>query len=246
MTYTTLFKRICSLLGLVLYSVNSSLAQQWCTPGTAWTYTFNWRDRQGNLRIEYSRDTLLSGKECQILSKQVFFKYEGMTWNQQLYTRRLPDEIIYTEANQVHVYAHQQFYKLYDFASQPGDTWTLPGNSLTHWCPELVRVVVDSVGSEIMDKRQIRWFRAHLQWVAQPQTGSFLYGFRGRIYEGIGPSKDYLFPNGITEECGQIFDVMLGGLLMRFMSPIHPIFYPTPCLLENTPLWDTPFSNVTQ
>jgi hypothetical protein len=108
----------------------------------------------------------------------------------------------------VYVYANNQFFTLYDFAAQRGDSWMLvasrsPGN----FCSEPVVARVDSAGQQQFAGRLRRWIRVQLQLMGWPDGRVRVAGMSGRIYEGIGPVEGYLVPRGhysaaIDYDCG--------------------------------------------
>ena len=80
--------------------------------------------------------------------------------------------------------------------AQPGSSWITPRVVPQGPCPsELVAVNVDSVGTQRMAGRTLRWFRAHLTTL----TGAAVLGqWPGCIYEQLGNVAQYRQPQSPT------------------------------------------------
>ena len=87
------------------------------------------------------------------------------------------------DADRVWQYWQGQFYKVYDFSAQPGDSW--PYLFAYGSCTETAQITVDSVGQRQLGGQLRRWFVAH--YTVGGQTMRW-----GRIYEGVGPVEWYM------------------------------------------------------
>ena len=182
------------LLALLLGLVPAAGAQSanpaiWCPAGATWTYAYGLFTVEGTLTVRYGRDTLVAGQPAQLLTQQLTDHDRNSPGAAG--TRALPSVVTRTVADRVEVLANGQFYTLYDFGAQPGGSWLTPRVTPAGPCPaEVVRVTVDSVGTQLVAGRSLRWFRASL---TTPAGAAVIGGWPGRIYEQVG-SLVYMQP----------------------------------------------------
>lgn len=169
-----------SCLSAVAVKAQSAGRGLWCPPGAQWQHMSIFMSLGmpapifTPLRTAYVGDTVISGQSCQKLlvtgpNSAVFYR---------IYTR--------ADADRVWRYTNGQFYKMYDFAAQPGSSWTYNTNlNSRSACP--ITLVVDSVGQRLLGGQMRRWFVAHYQ------QGTDVFRTK-RVYEGIGSLQDYLLP----------------------------------------------------
>ena len=183
------------LLSALAAHAQSGNPAVWCPPGATWTYGWGWFAESGIVTLRYDRDTVMAGQSAQILTRSLW-AHDGTQPNSPYYTVRMPKVVTRTVGSQVEVLGNAGvFYKLYDFAAQRGSSWITPRVGGTATCPsEVVQVVVDSVGTQLIAGQSRRWFRAHL---TSPTGAAVLGGWGGRIYEQLG-ALGYLQPQSPT------------------------------------------------
>ncbi len=203
--FTKLFFSLCFILILNL----GSKAQIWAPAGAKWYYTFSNFWISGYISIENTKDTLIydnaSGqfRNCQKLDK-IFYSYNHLNGN--LDTITIGSEYTWSNQDTVFIYRHNQFYVLYDFSAQPGDTWIIPEtyNFLDN-CDSVGVVNVVAAGDTILNSEVLRYI------VVEPEEQSHWVLF-GKIIEKIGPLW-YMLPE---QAC--ILDYMEGGPLRCYQD----------------------------
>lgn len=98
-------------------SINWCFAQDFAPIGSEWFYTerFAFSGDVDYMRFETTRDTVVDGKNCRIITKN------GQAWCNW----RPSEEIVYQDSNIVYFWdtTFNEFQILYDFNSEPGDSW---------------------------------------------------------------------------------------------------------------------------
>lgn len=178
-------KKIVLLFLLGWLSVAAATAQTsgrglWCPPGALWQYTVitgGWGSPLllVPMRTDYAGDTIIGGQSCQMLRAT----YTGYSMVGRLYTR--------ADADRVWLYVDGQFYKMFDFSAQPGDSWLYKGvRQMGYQCAPL-QLTVDSVGQRLIGGQLRRWFTAHYQLGTDIRRTE-------RVYEGVGSLRGFLTP----------------------------------------------------
>ncbi|RZL08938.1 MAG: T9SS type A sorting domain-containing protein [Hymenobacter sp.] len=182
------------LLGLApAIKAQSSNPAVWCPIGATWTYGYGLFTEEGTMTVRYVRDTLVAGQSAQLFARRI--TSHDRNYPSVESTHAMPSVVTRTVADRVEVLANGQFYTLYDFGAQPGNSWLTPRVIPVGPCPaEVVRATVDSVGTQLVAGRQLRWFRVHL---TAPAGGSVVGGWPGRIYEQLG-NLYYMQPQSPT------------------------------------------------
>lgn len=176
----------------------------WCPPGATWTYGWGWWSEAGTLTVRYVRDTVVAGQPAQLLTRSLLAHDPAYPSSQ--YTVRMSSVITRAVADRVEVWANGQFYTLYNFAAPLGASWLTPRVVPSGPCPaEIVQVTVDSVGTQQLGGRTLRWLRVHLSTPA----GATVPGYwLGRLYEQLG-SMEYMQPQ--SPICGGTDPGYMGG-----------------------------------
>lgn len=143
----------------------------------------------------YARDTVAAGQPAQLLTRRLDTGVMIGPVVGPTSARSLPSVVMRVVADRVEVRTNNQYYIHYDFAAVPGSSWATPRVVPQGPCPsELVAVNVDSVGTQRVTGRTLRWFRAHLT----TPTGLPVQGqWPGRIYEQLG-NLVYMQPQSPT------------------------------------------------
>jgi len=191
-----LFFLLCSAVAVPAAHAQSAPPTNWCPPGATWTYGWAWWNESGTLTMRYARDTVVAGQPAQLLTRSRL-AHNAATPGSPSYTVPMSSVLTRTVGDRVDVWANGQFYTLYDFAALPGAGWLTPRVVPSGPCPtDLVQVTVDSVGTQQVAGRALRWLRVHLSAPAGT-SGPMLGQWRGRLYEQLG-SMEYLQPQSPT------------------------------------------------
>ncbi|WP_373728270.1 T9SS type A sorting domain-containing protein [Bacteroides heparinolyticus] len=207
--YTSRSKALLLFLLLAVAGVAKAQTHEFAPIGAEWHYgrqtMFTW----GYIRIFVTNDTIIDGHVCSVLQKEEHgFNY----YSQALYHFNLGREYFTQIKDSVLVYRKGRFYKLFDFGSSIGDTWTVVGREDV--CEEnFGRVHVVGKGTETINGIDLRYVLVvddvHSYW----GYGHTMYGEPPvypndtvKIIECIGPIGSYLLPR---QRC--LFDYMEGG-----------------------------------
>ncbi len=203
--FTKLFFSLCFMLILNL----GSQAQIWAPQGAKWYYSYSAFGLSGYISIENTKDTLIFDhaygqfRNCQKLSKTRYsYGFGGMD------TISLGSEYTWSSDDTVFIYRHDQFYVLYDFSAQPGDSWVIPETyNFLEYCDSVGVVNVVAAGDTILNSEVLRYI------VVEPE-GQSHWVLSGMIIEKIGPLW-YMLPE---QAC--ILDYMEGGPLRCYQDSI--------------------------
>jgi hypothetical protein len=167
----------------------------WCPAGATWTYGYALFTERGTVTVRYSSDVMIAGQSAQVLQRTLStYYYFGPGQTAPGTTSSLPDVVTRVVGNRVEVQAYGQFYTLYDFGAPVGSTWLTPLVIPSGPCPQtsgIGTVHVDSVGTQQVNGRTLRWFRARL---TAPAGATYLGYWPGRIYEQLGNVATYMQP----------------------------------------------------
>ena len=159
------------------------------------------------MTVRYARDTIVAGQPAQLLTRRQLV-YSRIAPTLPPLIMPMSSVLTRTVASRVEVQANGQFYTLYDFAARPGASWLTPSVVPIGPCPtELVQVIVDSVGTQLLAGHTLRWLRVHLAAPAGT-SGNVLGRWTGRLYEQLG-GMEYLQPQSLT--CGGTDPGYIGG-----------------------------------
>jgi hypothetical protein len=217
MTLKTCLSCICLLtLGLT----HAAYAQQFAPPGSKWHFNY-WMAMvfigDGYITLEHDGDTLIDGLWSQRL-KKTSFVYNGIL---QQTSEHVDFEHVRSQGDSVFVHRFGQFQLLYDFGAQPGDVWSVAGNTV---CEEPGMVQVDSIGTEVIDGVPLRYLH-----VSSPPSSPNQFT-RSKIIERIG-CIGYMFPEPM---CG-ITDSDFGGTLRCYADDDVSVQFQAPTACDR--LW---------
>ena len=219
-----------ALLFFVMYSLLSN-AQVWCDSGAIWHYGFQTFDSDGYFRLSYVSDTIIGTTTCKKIHKeQVYYNM----WSFGYDTISLGFEFTYANTDKVFLLRFGNFYTLYDFSSNVGDTLLVPGNNQYSGCDSVGFVRVDSVGITVINSQNLRYY------TVSNLAGSN-WGWNCRIVEKIGPvfnysgpSLSYFLPCKL-DACGLLFDeIKEGGTFRCYHDDNFSLFNVTSEACEHT------------
>ncbi len=182
-------------------------AQNWAPDGAEWYYSYFNYSVEGFVKIQVAGDTTIEGINCKKLEK-IMVKNDFI--NNVTDTNTIGYEYMYSDEDRVYTYVNEQFYTLYDFSAQVGDTWEIPMNDdLGDFCGESGEIIVEEIGTVTINNQELR------KILVKPLDDSFLsfsYTNNGtgvaEIVEKIGPIASYMLPEPTC-----VADVHEGGEL---------------------------------
>ena len=173
------------ILSFVIATALGTKAQTtpWIGQGAIWNYKFWNIGINGVVKIEYTHDTILFGKTCQILKT-----------TEDIYTQSPPiglvssgkwNDYTYNNGDTVFYLNNNTFNILYNFGAQVNDKWDLGVDTSDMNCSKSI-VKVDSISSLMINSN------SHRVLFTSDSANSSV-GITGAIIEHIG-SMNYLFP----------------------------------------------------
>ena len=180
------------LLLLVCFTLSPVFGQTWISSNATWHYNFeelSGTSVQGFYKYYYDHDTLLAGKNCQVIEGKI---YEFYTWPtvQFLDSTELLPRYTYVSNDTVFYWNNDQFFVLYDFSAEIGDTWIISTTG-SGSCEDTSRV-------EVVDKSTITLNGQLYRTITLEPVDSSSYGLTGTFCEKFGlMSSDlpwHLFP----------------------------------------------------
>ncbi|RLD53477.1 MAG: hypothetical protein DRJ05_16385 [Bacteroidetes bacterium] len=191
---------ILTLSMILVFMGQNVISQEWAPEGAEWHYSFGAFEVTGYVKIVSDGDTVINGQQCKILSKTAT-SYNYIT---EMYDSAfIGNEYTWSGNDKVYIYKNGQFYTLYDFSAQPGDSWIIPATHLGY-CDTTGTMVVDSIGSIVINSMPLRVIYCNSDESSHWFLGSV-------IIEKIGPVNSYMLPN-MTINCG-VADLFDGGPL---------------------------------
>ena len=167
------------LLIVLLISLNSH-SQNFAPIGAKWHYNENNYGPPpyyvNYILVESIKDTIVLGKNAKKLDATMYWA-GGSTSPWDTY-------IIYSDSNKVYLYRCNQFYLLYDFNANQGDTIHIVDPECGWWNDTLIDVLIDSVTLE-----NIGGVMKKVQYVTSLEG----WGIGTKFIESIG-SNQYLLP----------------------------------------------------
>jgi len=188
---------------LLLFSAEG---QNWAAPGATWYYSFMNFGMDGYVKITKTADTVINGKNCDVLLKERWWHDYPNSIN---YYAVIGKDYTYTDSGVVYYYRQGLFFVLYDFNALVGDSWVVAGWSSSP-CSMQDTTYVDSVGATVINSDTLKWM-----WL-RPSLGNYnpdwqfsATGFpsAGKIIEKIG-CTGYMFPEPYC-----VTDLSEGGIL---------------------------------
>jgi len=169
----------------IIYSL-SSFAQPWIEQGATWHYSWINVSNYGFRKIEYTQDTLIQNKTCQMLVVENHTFERDQFQDNYLGGGVIDTNYTYSKNDTVFWLINETFHILYDFNADVGDSWDLGFDTNEYKCSKSY-TVVDSIGTIEINGKTLRWVA--LNWTKNSSVGFF----EQKIIEGIGGMR-YLFP----------------------------------------------------
>lgn len=195
-------KKLLIVLAL-LFQITTTKAQIWGEQGATWHYSY-WNVGEGGfIKIQYSGDTIINGKNCQVLYPVKYRFYYSSTTG-MFFGGTSPyfhPEFTYTSGDTVFYWVNNNFKVLYNFNVQPGDYWDLGVDTNYFGCTKS-KVIVDSIGTININNKTLKWVFVHSDSCSSKVLN-------GKIIQEIGCINNYLFP--VDNVCNNIcvdFDIL--------------------------------------
>ncbi|RZK45936.1 MAG: hypothetical protein EOO59_20125, partial [Hymenobacter sp.] len=140
----------------------------WCPAGAEWQYGYADMNESGFLTTRYAADTTVGGKAAQVLRRTTTTTAYNPPGNPYppipgAHTSPLPTIITRTNGDSVLFWTGGRYVPLYCFGAQPGQSWTTYATYPTGVCAQYpVQVTVDSVGTQLLGGRLVRWQAVHI------------------------------------------------------------------------------------
>lgn len=191
-------------LSLIIISSFGLKAQTtpWIGQGATWFYSWWAPGVGGNDKIEYTHDTVLLGKTCEILKTTRFvYGQSGLGLPISfLYSHELPNNYTYNNGDTIFYLNGNHFNILYNFGAQVNNQWDLGVDTNYAYCSRSI-VKVDSTSSMIINASPHRVLYTS-------DSANSTVGITGKIIEHIG-SMNYLFPTGRSCDPQVVVDFLI-------------------------------------
>ena len=186
------------IIGLILISSNI-FCQVWIDQGAEWHYNYSSIGGGGFIKINYINDTIIDGHNCQKLVPERYLFTVDQYYNIIfLGTAYLQPRFTYSSGDTVFYYNNNQFYVLYNFGAQVGDSWSLGVDTNQMMCDSSY-TYVDSIGTIDINSQTFRW-------ISLSGVDNSSVVLRGKAIERFGSASGYLFP--VEDNCDSniVFD----------------------------------------
>jgi hypothetical protein len=139
------------LLSLLLSFSFLVQAQNWCPPGAVWHYDVAALVAGGYSTFTYEKDTLLDGEACKkIMVSGRYYPVDPTNNQDPLFTFQRNDTVYYHYAG--------SFRPVFFWGAQLGDTIQYFNNEIFN-CDSIVQLLVDSVGTTVINNDTLRFYR---------------------------------------------------------------------------------------
>lgn len=152
-------------------------SQVWIDTNAKWTFDYWNVGEQGAYVFEYTHDTVLNGKSCEVIQGTKYMYYQSLpnliSTSQTLpfYTYASNDSVFYSRGD--------EFFLLYDFGASVGDTWIVSIDSAEVGCDDTTRVEVIGTGTEFING-------VNLRTITVQTISNSWYRMDGVIHERFG------------------------------------------------------------
>ena len=165
-----------------------SYGQTWINPGAVWHFNYGGLSTVGFVKVTYTGDTLIDGRNCQRLDPyRYMFTYYSHTKEWRLLSSHyMSAEFTSLSGDTVFWYKNDTFHVLYNFGAQPGDTWDMGFDTNWAQCSKSI-IHVDSVKFIELNGNTYRC----LYLTSSSNASRY---FQGWVCEKFGNMNGYLFP----------------------------------------------------
>ena len=208
-----------ALLLLLLLAAGTVKAQshEFAPVGAEWHYGVLEMFATGYIRMSVEKDTVINGIDCIKLQREKHVV--GLEFN-ELHSMVMEPEFLAWQNDSCLFLRDGQFYKLFDFGANIGDSVVIKG--LPNICfSNECKVFITGKGTETVNGVPLRYFDMKDAEDSEWGWGGTMVGDEAesiRVYERIGPVGSYFFPE---QRC--LFDYAEGGVLRCYED--HEIGY---------------------
>lgn len=178
--------------------------QVWIDEGAVWHYELTTIGHSGIIKYEYTKDTLIDGQNCQVITGTQYsigFTQQGISY--LISESNISPQYTYASGDTVFYWNHneEKFFVLYNFGAEVGDTWIIANEPPSNgWSidpetdNEYSEIEVIATGTIEINSEEYRYIEV------KPTYGSLL-GFEGIYVERFGNAEETiseyhrLFPN---------------------------------------------------
>ncbi|MFT5820969.1 MAG: hypothetical protein ACI8ZM_002217 [Crocinitomix sp.] len=180
------------LLLFISFTFQSTYSQVWIDNGATWHHEFWGPFMSGYVEMNYDRDTTIDGISCQVIETTEYKFFDGGDFAG---SQVRPIQITYVSGDTVFYRNNEEFFVLFDFGAEIGDTWVIAEEPSEEFmdCDEISIIQVMDVG--VMDIAGESYRYLDLE-----PTANSPFGFVGRYVERFGlvstglSQFKYLFP----------------------------------------------------
>jgi hypothetical protein len=177
--------RIKLTIVLLFFLKIHSYSQIWSPNGAKWHHSF-FGGNVGFITTKYEKDTIVNGENCKLLL--------------QLHNDLIPFDKIFTKEldSVVYVYNDQSFVfdTLFNFKSNIGSSWNIPGYS-SAVCGAEGKVIVTEKGFRSINGLDLMWLKINVQF--DPLGNNSLWDYSDTIYQRFGTVSAYFMPYSFCE-----------------------------------------------
>jgi hypothetical protein len=153
-------------------------SQKWIQKGSTWHYDYWNIGTVGFYKLNYDKDTIIGGQNCQKITDSVYVFYYAP--NQPVLFGgkvKLTTEYTYNNGDSVFYLHDSTFYLLYNFGAHIGDSWII-SNDTSGGCLQSVITVTDTGHININNE--------YLRWIYVESNIGGKYFMKGKVIESIG------------------------------------------------------------
>jgi hypothetical protein len=163
----------------------------WCPPGASWKYEYtSAQGEKGYISIDYTHDTIIDGKTCQVLSRRRYFVPAG---GSPLQVKNLGITLTHYEDKVVYVWDdyNEDFDTLFFFSTHAGDRYPV---AIAPVFSQSLLIRADVQGRLILKTPENESIgAAEVQYDVKPETGTIVSRI-DTLADGIGIVSGYFFP----------------------------------------------------
>lgn len=185
------------LVLLMIGGMARAQTREFAPIGAEWHYGIKQFSTEGYVRLKSVSDTIINGILCKCLEKR-YFLFDHLSGIENEFVKGY--EYVFPMEDSVMIYRFGQFYKLYDFTAEIGDTVSFPGSysyeadAFVTFGDSIGQAVVIGKGVFEIDGLELKYYDLRkVDNSAWAFDQDFYQGY-ARICEKIGNLSGYLFP----------------------------------------------------